>query len=310
MGSVNNDLNETLSPTMETSNYSRSWPAPAKLNLFLHVVGRRSDGYHLLQTVFQFLDRADQLDFKVREDDEFTLIRNYGAIDTEDDLVLRAAKRLQQAAGVGMGADIQVHKHLSIGGGLGGGSSDAATTLVALNTLWGCELPVTKLAEIGLDLGADVPVFVQGHAAWAEGVGEQLTPVEPPLKWYLVVSPGFGVATAEIFNAPDLTRNTPAITIRDFLDGRGRNDCEPVVRRIHPEVSELLDWLGSRTRARLTGTGGCVYGEFSSREEAIRVFGSLPSQWQGFVARGLNQSPLLQRLLEEQTMQSKVKSGK
>ena len=295
---------------MRDSEFSRSWPAPGKLNLFLHVVGRRSDGYHLLQTVFQFLEYADELDFRIREDNHVRLSRNYGAIDTEDDLVLRAAKRLQQAAGETMGADIRVQKRLPVGGGLGGGSSNAATTLVALNTLWGINLPVAALAEIGLDLGADVPVFVHGRAAWAEGVGEQLTPVDPPLKWYLVVSPGFGVATAEIFNAPDLTRNTPAITIRDFLGGGGRNDCEPVVRRIHPEVSELLDWLGSRTRARLTGTGGCVYGEFGSREEATAVLGSLPSHWQGFVARGLNRSPLLDRLLEEQTMQSKVESEK
>ena len=285
--------------TKKTSNSPRSWPAPAKLNLFLHVVGRRSDGYHLLQTAFQFLDYADVLDFRIRGDDKLTLDRNYGAIDPENDLVLRAAKRLQQSTGIGMGADIQVYKRLPIGGGLGGGSSNAATTLVALNTLWELHLPVAALAGIGLELGADVPVFVQGHAAWAEGVGERLTPVDLPLRWYLVVSPGFSVATAEIFNAPDLTRNTPAITIRDFLDGRGGNDCEPVVRRIHPGVAELMDWLGKLAPVRLTGTGGCVYAQFDSQEEAVRVLDSLPSRWQGFVARGLNRSPLLDRLREE-----------
>ena len=276
-----------------------SWPAPAKLNLFLHVVGRRNDGYHLLQTVFQFLDYADELEFSIREDDQLNLSRNYGDIAATDDLVLRAARRLQQAAGIPGGADIQVHKRLPVGAGLGGGSSNAATTLVALNALWQAGLALPALAELGLALGADVPVFVHGHAAWAEGIGELLTPVDPPQPWYLVVSPGFGVATATIFNAPDLTRNTPAITIRDFLEGKVRNDCEPVVRGIYPQIAELLDWLGHRAPSRLTGTGSCVYGQFSTREEAARVRDALPAPWQGFVARGLNRSPLLDRLQQQ-----------
>ena len=230
------------------------WPAPAKLNLFLHVVGRRSDGYHLLQTVFQFLDYFDELEFSIRQDGEFTLERNYGDLDPAQDLILRAARHLQHAAGLNKGADITVHKRLPMGGGLGGGSSDAATTLVALNALWNTGFTLPALAQIGLELGADIPVFIHGQAAWAEGVGERLSPVEPPCPWYLVVSPGFGVATAKIFNAPDLTRDTPAITIRAFLDGKARNDCEPVVRGMYPQIGELLDWLGHRAPSRLTGT--------------------------------------------------------
>lgn len=287
-----------------------SWPAPAKLNLFLHVVGRRSDGYHLLQTLFQFLDYTDELEFQVRKDGILTLSRNYGGIPVDEDLVKRAARHLQQAAGVKLGADIRVLKRLPVGGGIGGGSSNAATTLVALNSLWRAGLPTPALAQIGLELGADIPVFIHGHAAWAEGVGERLTPVDPPRPWYLVVSPGFSVATAKIFNTPDLTRNTPAITIRDFLGGKGRNDCEPVVRELYPQIGKMLDWLERRAPSRMTGTGGCVFARFSSREEAVRVLDTLPAPWSGFVARGLNQSPLLHRLLEEQTMQSKVESEK
>ena len=288
---------------------SAPWPAPAKLNLFLHVLGRRDDGYHLLQTVFQFLDYADELEIHPREDGQLTLSRNYSDVALEDDLVLRAARSLRRACGQDRGADIRVHKRLPAGGGLGGGSSNAATTLVALNALWRTGLTQEALAQIGLQLGADVPVFVHGQAAWAEGVGERLTPVEPARPWYLVVSPGFGVSTARIFNAPDLTRNTPAITIRDFLeDHRGRNDCETVVRGMYPQIGELIDWLGRHAPSRLTGTGGCVFARFDAREEAIRVQEMLPAPWQGFVARGLNRSPLLQRLLEEQTLQLKVKS--
>lgn len=285
------------------------WPAPAKLNLFLHVVGRRNDGYHLLQTVFQFLDYSDELEFNVREDGQFTLSRNYGGIDPAQDLILRAARSLQQAAGQDRGADIRVHKRLPMGGGLGGGSSNAATTLVALNALWQAGFALPALADIGLELGADVPVFIHGQAAWAEGVGERLAPVDPPCPWYLVASPGFGVATAKIFNAPDLTRDTPAITIRDFLEGRGRNDCEPVVRGIYPQIGNLLDWLCQHAPSRLTGTGGCVFASFDTRENAARVLEVLPAPWNGFVARGLNRSPLLDRLHEEQT-KLKVKSEK
>ena len=282
-----------------SSRIEPSWPAPGKLNLFLHVTGRRRDGYHMLQTVFQFLDFYDTLDFDIRKDDRITLSTNYADAVTGEDLILRAAKMLQQASPGAPGVDIQAHKRLPVGGGLGGGSSNAATTLVALNTLWRSGKSIGELAEMGLALGADIPVFVHGHAAWAEGIGEQLTHVDPPQDWYLVVNPGFSVSTAEIFNARDLTRNTPAITIRDFLEGQSRNDCEPVVSRIYPELAEVLGWLRDRAPARLTGTGSCVYAVFKSEMEAKHILASLPPPLRGFVAQGLNRSPLLDRLRRE-----------
>ena len=280
----------------------RSWPAPAKLNLFLHVTGRRADGYHLLQTVFQLLDYGDSLSFRIRTDSRITRLGNYQGVDEAQDLVVRAARKLQVSAGISQGADIEVHKRLPMGGGLGGGSSDAATTLVALNRLWGAGLGEDELARIGLELGADVPVFVRGRAAWAEGVGEQLTPVELPVRWYLVVNPGVGVATGEVFNAPDLTRNTPAITIRDFLAGAGRNDCEPVVRKLCPEVAVLLEWLTQRAgNARMTGTGSCVFAICETEQAALALLPQLPEPWSGFVARGCNRSPLLERIEVEKS---------
>lgn len=281
------------------SRQSRDWPAPAKLNLFLHVVGRRADGYHLLQTVFQFLDYSDQLGFSVRSDGRLLRRSNYADIEPENDLVIRAARALQTATGCDLGAEILIRKQIPAGGGLGGGSSDAATTLVALNRIWSLGLSTGRLAEIGLTLGADVPVFVRGHTAWAEGVGELLTEIELQECWYLVIVPDCHIATAEIFRHPDLTRNTPAITIRDFLKSGGHNDCEPVVRRLYPEVAAVLDWLGQSADARLTGTGACVFAVFSSRQAAEQIHASLPSKWRGFVARGLNRSPLLARLEQE-----------
>ena len=287
---------------------SRSWPAPAKLNLFLHVVGRRADGYHLLQTVFQFIDLSDLLDITVRADGQLVRQANYADIAAGADLIMRAAAVLKNETGCRLGAEITVHKHLPVGGGLGGGSSDAATTLVALNRLWHLNLAVTELADIGLRLGADVPVFVHGHAAWAEGVGEKLTPATPEECWYLVIHPGIRIPTAEIFGAPDLTRNTPATTIRDFLEAGGHNDCEPVVRRSYPAVAEALDWLTQFGKARMTGTGSCVFASFNTREEAIRAHSETPGKWRGYVARGLNQSPLLQRLAQEKT-ESPISAG-
>ena len=278
------------------SSESDFWPAPAKLNLFLHVVGRRPDGYHLLQTVFQFLDYYDELHFSVRQDNTITLAGNYDSIEQEQDLITRAARILQYHCGVDYGVDIIVNKRLPLGGGLGGGSSDAATTLVALNCLWDLNLDCDKLSKLGLALGADVPVFVHGKAAWAEGVGEHLTPLELQEDCFLVVSPGISVSTAEVFNSPDLTRNTPAITIRDFLAGAGHNDCQEVVRTSYPEVSNLLNWLEKKGPARMTGTGACVFCVFPSVEQANTVLGELPDRWHGFVAKGLNRSPLLQRL--------------
>ena len=278
-----------------------SWPAPAKLNLFLHITGRRPDGYHLLQTVFQFLDYADDLDFQSRADGRIKLSGNYYQIEPDQDLIVRAARRLQEVTGSKRGADITVRKQLPVGGGLGGGSSDAATTLVALNHIWDMGLELEQLATIGLELGADVPVFVRGRAAWAEGVGEKLTPIELPEPWFLVANPGITVSTAAIFNAPDLTRTTPAITIRDFLTGAAvHNDCETVVRKYHPEVANLLNWMEEKAPARMTGTGACGFSAYATREQAVAILTAIPDPWWGFVARGRNQSPLLNKLEQAQ----------
>ena len=278
---------------------SEPWPAPAKINHFLHVTGRRDDGYHLLQTVFQFLDLADELRITVTGDGRIRCRRNYQQVAEQDDLVVRAAKLLQELGGSSKGADIHVDKKIPIGGGLGGGSSDAATTLVALNCLWDAGLTTDQFAEAGLSLGADVPVFVRGFAAWGEGVGEQLEPVELPEDWYLLVYPNVPVATAQVFNAPELERATPGVTLDDFRQGRCRNDCEPVVRRICPEVAAALDWLNARAEARLSGTGASVFAAFPQQEQASRLLEELPAKWQGFVARGCNRSPLRDRLALE-----------
>ncbi len=275
-----------------------AWPAPAKLNLFLHVIGRRSDGYHNLQTVFQFLDYCDYLTFDVTTTPAICRVNAVPGVAENDDLVCRAALLLQQSAGVNRGVRIGVDKRLPMGGGLGGGSSDAATTLVALNRLWGLELPHDKLAELGLRLGADVPVFVRGQSAWAEGIGEHLTPLpDMATPWYLVVKPDCSVSTAEIFRASELTRDTVPIRIRDFLAGHeGHNDCTPVVRARYPAVARALDWLGQYGVSRLTGTGACVFATFASANAAAAALSKLPSPWQGFVAKGLNRSPLCERL--------------
>ena len=273
-----------------------SWPAPAKINLFLHVLSRRVDGYHLLQTAFQFLDIADELSFILRDDNAIIRHASYDGVSEQDDLLVRAAVALREHSNASFGVDIHINKRLPMGGGLGGGSSDAATTLVALNHLVGLNLGADELASIGLELGADVPVFVHGHAAWAEGVGEKLTQISPSEDWFLVIVPDCQVATAEIFNSADLTRNTPAITIRDFLSGAGHNDCEKVVRNRYPEIAEILDWLGQRYETRMTGTGACIFTRFNNEELANAASQELPVSWQRFVARGLNQSPLAKRL--------------
>ncbi len=268
------------------------WLAPAKLNLFLHVLGRRDDGYHELQTVFQFIDYCDHLRFRLRDDNQVIRVAGAQNVAADDDLVIRAARSLQQASSTQQGAEISVEKRIPMGAGLGGGSSDAATTLVALNYLWNLNLDENTLAELGLELGADVPVFVRGRAAWAEGVGEKLQDVELRQPWYLVIKPDCSIATAEIFNAPELTRNTDTITIRAFLGGAGRNDCDPVARGRYPAVAESLDWLGQFAEARMTGTGSCIFAEFDGQERAQDVLVKLPPKWTGFVARGLNRSPL------------------
>jgi 4-diphosphocytidyl-2-C-methyl-D-erythritol kinase len=276
---------------------SLSWPAPAKINLFLHVTGRRPDGFHTLQTAFQFLDLCDRLDFECRQDGVIARAGDLPGVPVEQDLVVRAACALRAYAGNSLlGATIKVDKRLPIGGGLGGGSSDAATTLVALNYLWDLKLQAQELDAIGLKLGADVPIFLFGCAAFAEGVGELLTAIEPPEPWYVLLKPDCAVPTREVFQHPDLTRNTPAITIRAFLEGDGHNDCEPLVRRLFPQVDGALHWLGERAPARLTGTGACVFAPCASEAEAREICAQVPSRWHAYVVRGLNASPLRDRL--------------
>ena len=268
------------------------WPAPAKLNLFLHVTGRRVDGYHELQTLFQIIDLCDTVAIAVRADGQIDRPAGPPEVPAEQDLTVRAARALQSATGVRLGASIRVVKRIPIGGGLGGGSTDAATTLLALNRLWGCGLPLDALAELGLPLGADVPVFVRGFTAWAEGVGERLEPVTLPERWFVVLRPGVSVPTRDVFQSPELTRNSPVITIRAFFESGGRNDCEPVVRARWPEVAEALDWLAHYAPARLTGTGSCLFASVASRGEAEQIAARVPSRWRSFVARGVNVSPL------------------
>ncbi|WP_027591801.1 4-(cytidine 5'-diphospho)-2-C-methyl-D-erythritol kinase [Pseudomonas sp. RL] len=267
-------------------------PAPAKLNLFLHILGRRPDGYHELQTLFQFLDHGDELGFRCREDGQIRLHTDIPGVPHDSNLIVRAARRLQEQSGTRLGADIWLDKRLPMGGGIGGGSSDAATTLVGLNHLWGLDWSEDRLAELGLTLGADVPVFVRGRAAFAEGVGEKLTPVTPEEPWYLVVAPQVSVSTAEIFSDPELTRDTPAIRVRSLPEGGGHNDCQPVVEKRYSEVRNALKWLNNFVQARMTGTGACVFGSFPNCDEAAKVSRQLPATLPSFIARGCNRSPL------------------
>lgn len=273
------------------------WPAPAKLNLFLHITSRRDDGFHNLQTVFQFLDVADSLRFSLREDGEIRRCYDFPGVSEDADLVLRAARLLQRHSGVSLGADIELEKKLPLGGGLGGGSSDAATTLVALNALWNTGLTLTALAALGLQLGADVPVFVQGQAAWAQGVGEALTPIELPQPWFVVLIPPISVSTAEVFADPQLRRDCPAITIPDFLAGvTVHNVCESRVRAQYSEVDAALVALEAYAPARMTGTGACVFAAFQSEAAARSAYVDLSLHCPGFVAQGMNRSPLNVRL--------------
>lgn len=283
-----------------------TWPAPAKLNLFLHVTGRRDDGYHKLQTVFQFLDFADALTFRVTGEPEIVQSTPLAGIAPGRDLCVRAARLLQSACRVSRGVIIAIEKRIPVGAGLGGGSSDAATTLLALNRLWQAGLDTAKLAELGLELGADVPVFIRGHAAWAEGVGEILTPIDLDEAWYVVVVPPVSVITAEIFaefahagktrqkqGKTQLTHYSPAITIRDFHAGRGtQNDLEAVVRRRYPEVDAVLRWLAGFGAARVTGSGGSVFMQVENAEHGRAILRQAPADCTGFVARGMNTHPL------------------
>ena len=272
-------------------------PAPAKLNLMLHILGRRADGYHELQTLFQFLDFGDELGFALRNDGQIHLHTEIAGVPHDSNLIVRAARLLQAASGTALGADIWLDKRLPMGGGIGGGSSDAATTLLGLNHLWGAQLSEDQLAALGLQLGADVPVFVRGRAAFAEGVGERLTPVTLEEPWFLVVAPQVFVSTAEVFSDPELTRDTPPIKVRSLLAGGGHNDCLPVVQKRYPEVRNALILLNKFVQAKLTGTGACIFGSFPNRDDADKVARQLPDHLPSFVAQGRNIS-MLQRTLE------------
>ena len=273
-------------------------PAPAKLNLFLHVVGRRSDGYHLLQSVFRLIDLGDALRFAPRTDGRIARAAPLAGVPEERDLCLRAARLLQEASGAGLGVEITLDKRLPMGGGLGGGSSDAATVLLALNRLWRLEWPRERLQALGLELGADVPFFIHGRNAFVEGVGERLQALNLPPAWYLVVAPPASVPTAEIFAAPDLTRDTKAIKMADFSAGWGagglfgRNDLEAVVCERYPAVARALAWLRQHAEARMTGSGACVFAPFAAEQDARAVLARMPEGMTGWVAQGLDEHPL------------------
>ncbi|MEQ9721414.1 4-(cytidine 5'-diphospho)-2-C-methyl-D-erythritol kinase [Yersinia alsatica] len=274
------------------------WPSPAKLNLFLYITGQRADGYHQLQTLFQFLDYGDELAIVPRDDNQIRLLTPIAGVENEQNLIVRAARLLQQhhkqsgVINMPRGADISIEKRLPMGGGLGGGSSNAATVLVALNILWQCGLSDEELAAMGLTLGADVPVFVYGHAAFAEGIGEKLQPAEPTEKWYLVAHPGVSIPTPIIFSDPELKRNTPVRPLAALLSDPYANDCEPIARKRFREVEQALSWLLEYAPSRLTGTGACVFAEFDTESSAREVLSIAPEWLHGFVARGVNISPL------------------
>jgi 4-diphosphocytidyl-2-C-methyl-D-erythritol kinase len=289
-----------MTKAINPSDWDQDWPAPAKINLFLHVVGRKPDGYHLLQTLFRFIDRSDVLRFSPRDDGRVELATPIPGVPPDTDLTVRAARALQQASDCKQGATITLTKQLPMGGGLGGGSSDAATTLMALNHLWGCGLSSVELQRIGLTLGADVPIFIHGRAAFAEGVGEHFSDVSVPAAWYLVLVPPVGVPTVEIFKSPDLRRDTPAIAAADWRPGFGGNDLEPVACRLYPEVARHLEWLREQakgaTLAAMSGSGACCFAEFASEAEALAASASLPADMVGFVAQGLDCHPLLEKI--------------
>ncbi|MBY6238522.1 4-(cytidine 5'-diphospho)-2-C-methyl-D-erythritol kinase [Vibrio harveyi] len=280
---------------------STRWPSPAKLNLFLYINGRTENSYHELQTLFQFVDHGDELTIQANDSGEITISPEIEGVPLQDNLIWKAATALQRYAKCSYGAHIDLHKILPMGGGIGGGSSNAATTLVALNYLWQTHLSDDELAEIGLALGADVPVFARGFAAFAEGVGEKLSPAHPDEKWYLVVRPNVSIATADIFGHPDLPRNTPKRDLETLLNTPSVNDCEKIVRMLYPEVDKQLSWLLQYAPSRLTGTGSCVFAEFSSKSEAETILAQLSDKVSAFVAQGRNISPLKETLAEYQS---------
>jgi 4-diphosphocytidyl-2-C-methyl-D-erythritol kinase len=281
-------------------------PAPAKLNLFLHVTGRRADGYHLLQSVFQLIDRSDTLDFDLRDDDRIVRVNEVPGVPEEQDLIVRALRALQaeyerRHGKLPPGIDVRITKRLPMGGGLGGGSSDAATALMAANHLWQAGLSDAELMALGLPLGADIPFFLFGETAFAEGVGEALQAVPGPDCWYVVIEPGVSVPTVAIFTAPDLTRNTKAVTVADFLErnfgsqglvGFGKNDLQDVATRLFPPVAEAVEWLSAYGAARMTGSGACVFSAFSTEQEAEQVLTQVPAKWKAWKARSLTKHPM------------------
>ena len=301
-----NGMSQSMS---NISNQFHSFPAPAKLNLFLHIIGQRSDGYHQLQTIFQFLDRSDTLDIKVTEGLNVELLTPIEGVLNEDNLIVRAALLLQRYivdnkilekspnnAKEKLGAQIKITKILPMGGGLGGGSSNAATILLALNVLWQVNLPLAELSQLGLSLGADVPIFIHGFSAFAEGVGEKLTPVSPEECWFLVSKPNVSISTASVFTDPDLTRNTPKLNLNDDIDKLDidlcQNDCQTLVIKKYPEVAKLQAWLVEYAPSRMTGTGACIFSRFETKKEACHIQSLLPDGIMSFVAKGVNTSPL------------------
>ena len=271
-------------------------PAPAKLNLFLHVTGQRADGYHELQTVFQFIDLQDTISLSSRPDQHIRRLTDWPEVDEKDDLMVKAAHYLASTVGISGGVDIAIEKKIPMGAGLGGGSSDAATVLCGLNLLWGLNLSVSDLARIGIRLGADVPIFIYGHAAWAEGTGEILTPVDPPEDHFLLIVPPVHVSTTEIFSHPALTRDSSPIRIADFVEGQGHNDLEAVVRQEYPAVNDAMNWLQQFANARMTGTGAGVFIRAESPQQAHIIAQQAPAEWQCFVTQGMNTSPLQDQL--------------
>lgn len=274
-------------------------PAPAKLNLFLHVTGRRDDGYHLLQTAFQLIDRCDLLDFDVRQDGQILRTNDVPGVPADSDLIVRAARLLQQKTGTTLGADLTLHKVLPMGGGVGGGSSDAATTLMALNHLWQTGLSRTELMALGLQLGADVPFFIFGENAFAEGVGEELQAISTPERWFVVIEPGVHVPTPAIFSSRELTRDSKAVRIADFssnAENYWRNDLQTVACAMFPQVDEAIQWLSKFGNAKMTGSGACVFCAFADESAANKVIMQMPGRWKSWKAKSLNQHPLVDLL--------------
>ena len=295
---ANIQLNSTSTTDWRKKDFP--WLAPAKLNLFLHITGRREDGYHLLQTIFHFIDINDTLYFEITEDSSISLSPSIKDVPDDENIIVKAAKLLQKTSGTSKGAKITLEKRLPMGGGLGGGSSDAATTLLALNKLWNLGLEKSKLMALGLSLGADVPIFIFGQTAWAEGVGETLTNVpEEQIReknWFLVIFPKINVNTGAVFASSELTRDKDPIRIRDFLNGTTENVFEPVVAKQYPEIQEALSWLNQFSDARLTGTGACIFASFKTEQEAREIAAlsnkEAPEKWQSFVAQGCFTTPV------------------